>query len=99
MGDDEVRGVVDAFNEAWGAHDLDATVALLTDDAVFDATGPAPDGRRATGPAAIRAAWEPIFADPDSLFEVEESFVTGDRLVQLWRYSWSGGHVRGIDVF
>jgi uncharacterized protein (TIGR02246 family) len=99
VGEDDVRAVVDAFNKAWGDHDLDATVAMLTDDAVFDATGPAPDGQRATGPSQIRAAWEPIFSNPDSLFEVEQSFVAGDRLVQLWRYSWGDGHVRGIDVF
>ena len=23
----------------------------------------------------------------------------GDRVIQLWRYTWSGGHVRGVDVF
>ena len=26
-------------------------------------------------------------------------FDAGDRVVQLWRYSWGHGHVRGIDVF
>jgi hypothetical protein len=30
---------------------------------------------------------------------VEESFTAGARVVQRWRYDWSGGHVRGIDVF
>jgi hypothetical protein len=51
------------------------------------------------GPDAIRKAWRPIFDDPDSSFDAEETFAADDRVVQLWRYSWGGGHVRGVDVF
>jgi ketosteroid isomerase-like protein len=91
--------VVQRFGDAWGAHDLDGVVAMLTDDCVFDATGPAPDGARHVGPDAVRAAWKAIFDDSDSRFEAEETFAAGDRVVQLWRYSWDGGHVRGVDVF
>jgi ketosteroid isomerase-like protein len=91
--------VVEAFGAAWGAHDLDAALSMLTDDCVFDATGPAPDGSRHVGAAAIRIAWTPIFDDTASQFEAEETFAAGDRVVQLWRYSWSDGHVRGVDVF
>lgn len=91
--------VVEEFSRAWGAHDLDATIALLTDDCVFDATGPAPDGVRHVGRDAIAEAWRAIFADTTSRFEAEETFAAGDRVVQLWRYSWDGGHVRGVDVF
>ena len=39
-----IRALVDEFNAAWGAHDLDAALALTTADCLFDATGPAPDG-------------------------------------------------------
>lgn len=91
--------VVEAFGKAWGAHDLEATLALLTEDCLFDTTAPAPDGKRYVGADSIREAWRPIFEDPSSLFEAEETFEAGDRVVQLWRYSWDGGHVRGIDVF
>ena len=91
--------VVEAFGAAWAAHDLEATLALVTDDCVFDATGPAPDGIRHVGPAAIRQAWQAIFDDVGSKFEAEETFAAGDRVVQLWRYAWDGGHVRGVDVF
>ncbi len=90
--------VVDRFGATWAAHDLDAALALVTDDCVFDATGPAPDGGRSVGRDAIRAAWQPIFADASSRFEAEETFAAGDRVVQRWRYSWAGGHVRGVDV-
>lgn len=91
--------VVDAFGTAWTGHDLDAALAYLSDDCVFDATGPAPDGARHVGPDAIRSAWKAIFEDTSSNFEVEETFVSGDRVVQRWRYEWGTGHVRGVDLF
>ncbi len=91
--------VVEAFGAAWAAHDLDAALNFITDDCVFDATGPAPDGTRHVGPEAIRAAWREIFDDETARFEVEETIAAGDRVVQLWRYDWDGGHVRGVDVF
>jgi hypothetical protein len=72
---------------------------LITEDCVFDATGPAPDGARHVGRTAIGQAWRPIFDDRASKFEAEETFESGDRVVQLWRYSWAGGHIRGVDVF
>jgi uncharacterized protein (TIGR02246 family) len=96
--DQDVRDLVDRFNDTWNRHDLEAALALVSDDCVFDATGPAPDGTRVAGKDAIREAWAGIFADPNSRFSVEESVVAGDRLVQLWRYEWDGGHVRGVDV-
>jgi ketosteroid isomerase-like protein len=99
VSNDDALRVVQRFGAAWGAHDLDASLALVTDDCVFDATGPAPDGRRCVGKAAIRAAWQPIFDDAASVFEEEELFAAGDRVVQRWRYSWADGHIRGVDVF
>jgi ketosteroid isomerase-like protein len=91
--------VVERFGAMWRAHDLSGALAMLTEDCVFDATGPAPDGVRHVGRDAVGEAWRPIFDDADSLFEAEDTFAAGDRVVQLWRYSWSGGHIRGVDVF
>jgi ketosteroid isomerase-like protein len=91
--------VVQAFGVAWADHDLEAALALLSDDCLFDATGPAPDGSRHVGPDEIRRAWKGIFDDSSSQFEAEETFSAGDRVVQRWRYSWDGGHVRGVDLF
>ena len=91
--------MVAAFGAAWADHDLDAALAMVTEDCVFDGTGPAPDGTRCVGRDAIRAAWQPIFDDTASRFEEEEIFAAGDRVVQRWRYSWNGGHIRGVDVF
>ena len=92
--------VVAAFNDAWGAHDLDATLALMTEDAVFDSTGPAPDGVAHVGHDAIRAAWQAIFDDTSSRFESEQILPAGDEgVVVLWTYHWAEGHIRGIDLF
>jgi hypothetical protein len=91
--------LVELFGKTWAGHDLEAALALITDDCVFDGTGPAPDGARHVGKQAVRVAWQPIFDDPSSRFEAEETFGVGARVVQRWRYSWDGGHVRGVDVF
>jgi hypothetical protein len=90
--------VVRRFNAAWGAHDLAAALALISDDCVFESTSP-PDGQRYAGLAAIRAAWQPIFDDQASHFTVEDSFAAGSHVVQRWRYDWDGGHIRGVDIF
>jgi ketosteroid isomerase-like protein len=95
---EQVAAVVERFNAAWNAHDLTAAIALTSEDCVFEATFPGPDGERSTGHAAVRAAWKPIFDDERSHFTVEESFVAGDRLVQRWRFDWGDGHVRGVDL-
>ena len=90
--------LVEQFNRAWNEHDLDAALALVADDCVFDSTAPAPDGERFQGKAAIRAAWQPVFDNPRSHLEFEEVFAMGERVVQRWRYTWGGGHVRGVDL-
>jgi uncharacterized protein (TIGR02246 family) len=94
-----VMDVVEAFGAAWGAHDLEGVLSMVTPDCVFDATGPAPDGARHVGRDAIRVAWREIFQDTASQFDAEETFAADDRVVQRWRYSWADGHVRGVDVF
>jgi hypothetical protein len=99
QGPDSTAAVVARFNAAWNGHDLDAAIALTSDNCVFEATSPGPDGERFVGHEPIRAAWKPIFDDRASRFTVEESFAAGPRLVQRWRYDWDGGHVRGVDVF
>jgi ketosteroid isomerase-like protein len=90
--------VVRRFNAAWAAHDLAAALALTSDDCVFESTAP-PDGQRCATQAEIRTAWQPIFEDVASIFEVEETIEAGPRVVQRWRYDWTGGHVRGVDIF
>ena len=94
----DALAVVERFNQAWNSHDLAAALALTTDDCIFEATAPAPDGARAQGRMEVAAAWQPIFADTTSCFTSEEAFAVGDRVVARWRYDWAGGHIRGVDV-
>jgi ketosteroid isomerase-like protein len=96
--DEATLELLDRFGAAWNDHDLDAALALCSDDVVFESTGPAPDGERATGKEAVRQAWAAIFADVDAHFTTEDLFVSGDRAVSTWRYDWGDGHVRGVDV-
>lgn len=96
---DATREAVERFNDAFNAQDVDAVMALMTQDTVFESTGPAPDGGRFEGAASVRRAWEDFFAaNPGARFETEEVFTGGDRAVVRWRYDWGAGHVRGVDI-
>ena len=92
------------FSAAFGSRDVDAIMALMTEDCVFEATGPAPDGVRHVGATEVRQVWDGLFGGTrDAAFDEEESFVAGDRGVLRWRFDWteddgSAGHVRGVDV-
>ena len=96
----ETEAVVRAFGDVFNAHDVDAVMALMTDDCVFENTSPFPDGERFTGQAAIRGFWERFFrGTPSAHFELEELFACGDRCTTRWRYTWADGHIRGVDLF
>jgi uncharacterized protein (TIGR03086 family) len=92
------------FSAAFGRGDVDAIMALMTDDCVFEATGPAPDGVRHEGADDVRGVWQELFGGTrEAAFSEEESFVCGNRGVLRWRFDWteddgSPGHVRGVDV-
>jgi ketosteroid isomerase-like protein len=93
------NAAVARFQKAFDARDTDAIMAAMTPDCVFEDTAP-PDGTRHVGAAAVRRAWEALFAaSPDGAFTTEEVIDAGDRVVVRWRYSWGDGHVRGVDVF
>ncbi len=92
-----------AFSAAFGSGDVDAIMALMTDDVVFESTAP-PDGERHEGAVAVRRVWEDLFGGTrGARFTEEETFALGDRGVLRWRFDWTGddgtpGHVRGVDV-
>jgi ketosteroid isomerase-like protein len=87
------------FQKAFDAQDVDAIMAAMTPDCVFEDTSP-PDGTRLVGADAVRAAWTTLFTgSPDGVFSTEEVIAAGDRVVARWRYTWGDGHVRGVDVF
>ena len=87
------------FGEAFDAQDVDAVMALMTDDCVFENTAP-PDGVRYEGQSDVRAAFTVFFAESaGAVFETESELFCGDRAVVCWRYDWGDGHVRGVDLF
>jgi ketosteroid isomerase-like protein len=97
--DDEVRETIERFHEALNRGDLDALDDLITDDMVFEATSPAPDGTRYVGREAVLEALRVFLTDsPAPHFEVEEMFGAGDRVTVRWIYTWTDGHVRGADL-
>lgn len=95
-----------AFLDAFNAHDVDAIMAFFTDDCVFDMPrGPAPGGRRLVGKDAVRDGVESRFAGiPDVRYGDERHFISGDRGVSEWtlRGTQRDGtpiEVRGCDLF
>lgn len=97
--------LIEQFNEAFNDQDLEAVMALMTDDCLFENTTPPPDGAQYKGKAAVRAAFQAFFqSSPQAHFDIEEIFAAGDRCVARWIYHWLSqdgqpGHVRGVDLF
>ena len=60
--DDEARDTIQRFHDALNRRDLDALSDLITDDCVFEATSPAPDGTRHVGRQAVLEACRAFFA-------------------------------------
>lgn len=87
------------FAAAFDRCDIDAVMAAMTPDCVFESTAP-PDGVRHEGQQAVRAAWTDFFrSSAGARFAIEEQLVRGDRVVARWSYTWAEGHVRGVDLF
>src|SRR2546426_3391136 len=97
--------VIKQFSDAFNRHDVQAVMALMTDDCIFENTYPPPDGERFEGQEAVRHFWEEFFrSSPHAVFQSEEMITHGDRCVTRWKYYWtntdgSRGHVRGMDMF
>jgi uncharacterized protein (TIGR03086 family) len=96
------RATIARFGNAFDRADVDAVMASMTSDCVFESTSP-PDGQRHEGQQAVRQAWTDFFAaSRGAVFETEELVISGDRAIARWRYTWApgaNGHVRGIDLF
>ncbi|MEK9138722.1 MAG: nuclear transport factor 2 family protein [Bacteroidota bacterium] len=95
---------VNRFNEAFNRRDVDAVMAAMTQDCVFENTNPPPDGARYVGQDSVRAYWVKFFEkNPDAKFEAEEAIVMDDRCVVRWVYrkmkDGKPWRLRGVDVF
>jgi steroid delta-isomerase-like uncharacterized protein len=80
-----LREVIDKYNNAWNRHDVDAIVAMHTDDSVFcNHTS----GGEAVGLEAIRRVVSSVFRTfPDIHFELRRLYVRDDLVVQEWTAS------------
>ena len=105
MDSTEMIAIVQRFNDALNARDVNTMMSLLTEDTVFENTDPPPDGARYAGTAQVRAFWEAFFrGSASALISAEEIFAFDDRCVMRWLYHWTdaqglSGHIRGVDVY
>jgi len=91
--------IIRVFNDALNSHNIEAVMALMTEDCIFENTFPAPEGSRHVGASDVRRELGGfLLSSPDAHFDEEELIACGDRCVVRWRYSWGDGYVRGVDV-
>jgi len=92
------------FGAATARHDVDAMMAEMSEDVLFESTGPAPDGVRHEGSDTVRAQWVQLFeGGGDAQFAEEDAFHTGPGVAPAHHGAVPGvdgtpGHVRGVDV-
>jgi len=98
--------VLQAFADAWNRHDIDALMAFMSDDCVFEASaGPDVCGTRYAGSEAVRAGYAEVWATfPDACWANARHFVHGDRGVSEWTFSGTRAdgtrvEVHGCDLF
>ncbi len=100
------EAALQAFLDAFNAHDVDAVMSFFTEDCVLDMPrGPAPGGRRLVGKEQVRTGIQARFDGiPDVHYGDDRHWVCGDRAVSEWtiRGTQATGepiHVRGCDLF
>ncbi|UDL91351.1 nuclear transport factor 2 family protein [Mesorhizobium sp. PAMC28654] len=87
------------FNDVFQLHDPSALPGLIAEDCVIENTTPAPDGARHVGRQAYVGLWSAIATQPDTRFDLEETFIAGERATVRWRYFMADGNsVRGVNL-
>jgi len=81
----ELQELIDRYNAAWNAHDVDAIVSMHTEDSVFEnhVTGDVNVGREQIG----RAISGIFGVFPDLTFETRRAYIREDLVVQEWTAS------------
>jgi ketosteroid isomerase-like protein len=102
---DATLALVRRFGESWNRHDVEAIMADMTDDAVYENLGPPESSGCWEGQAAVRAEVEAIFDQfPDCRFDTDDIFAAGNRCSYSWTLHWteadgSEGAAQGTDVY
>jgi steroid delta-isomerase-like uncharacterized protein len=94
------------FADAWNRHDIDALMAFMTEDCVFEASAGQDDcGTRYVGRAAVRSGFTDVWATfPDAHWGGARHFVAGERGVSEWTFTGTRAdgtrvEVHGCDLF
>jgi ketosteroid isomerase-like protein len=100
MDHDDAVQMLTAIASAFDAHDLDAIMAHIAEDAVFEGPrGSDPWGTRFVGREAIREAFAARFAGiPDVRYREDSHFVDGDRGASEWTLSGTTTEGQRIEV-
>lgn len=99
MQSNETAEAVSRFNQAFLTHDPKILEDLIAPDCVMETIQPAPDGARYDGYDVNLAFWQAMVVDRVNRFEVEDTFVMGDRANVRWRFHFgNGGSVRGVSL-
>ncbi len=95
-----------SFADAFNAHDLNAVMAHMTDDCVFEASaGPDANGEKFSGQEQVRKAFEMVFKTyPDAHWGKPKHFISGNRGFSEWLFTGTKAdgtkvEVTGCDLF
>lgn len=98
--------LLEAFSDALNRHDIDAVMAMMTDDCVFHAVaGPELEGKSFVGQEAVRQGLENAWKTaPDACWVDAEHVVIGDRGFTISTYKGTTvegarSEARMIDAF
>jgi taurine dehydrogenase small subunit len=97
--------VVRGFLDAVARRDVDAILAQMSVDAVYENFGEDVDAGRHEGQEAIGSAFAAVFAAyPDCHSDTDELFASGDKCCFCWTMRWTEpdgteSSSRGTDVF
>jgi len=98
----ELSALIDRFFTAWARHDLDAAMACVADDAIYDEF----NGKVWQGKAQVREGFLPNFRGDygDIQFHLEDLFIDAEAQEALARwlcvFAWKGSRRswRGLDI-
>ena len=91
------RELIERYNDAWNAHDLDAIASMHADDIVFHNYSA---GERAEGADAVREHIAQIFRNNPTLrFTTRSLHACEDFAVCEWTASTGSKEWDGVDVF
>lgn len=104
--DAPILKMLDDFAAAWNRHDVDALMACMAPECVFEASaGKEVAGARHVGPEAVRRAYAAVFETyADARWNHPRHFVAGNRAVSEWTFTGTTKdgakvEVNGCDVF